>query len=387
MNRDTNTCSSEIFASSFRYDRQARLREIGDNGQDVIRKAKILIVGVGGLGSPAALYLAAAGVGTLGLVDDDRVSISNLQRQILFSTPQVDSSKIASAVGRLRDLNPEVRIQAHELALSASNALAIMAGYDLVLDGTDNFSAKFLINDAAAKLGIPVVYGSISRFEGQVAIFNARVSACYRCVYPEAPKIPISNCAEAGVLGAVAGIVGSIQALQAIEWLLESKNPGRFETLEGNLLVCDLSRMEFRRMSLRKRASCKTCGVSPHQIELGDLPGTAELDWSSTLDLVNSQQALLIDVRETEEWADGHVENAIHWPLSLLRKGELPQLCLAEGSELLLYCWSGVRSREAAAILQPLLPARVRSVQGGIEALSLRSGSLRSNLRSQSAAG
>ena len=239
-----------------RYDRHIRLPEIGEAGQRKLLDSRVLIVGAGGLGSPAALYLAAAGVGTLGLVDHDRVDISNLQRQVLHSTRTVGNPKVESARDTIRALNPDVSVESLDLRLSASNALDILDGYDIIIDGADNFPTRYLINDASIHLHVPVVHGSVFRFEGQVSLFDPLEGPCYRCLFPEPPAPELApNCEEAGVLGVLPGVVGTLQAAEAIKWLV-----GVGEGLEGRLLTLDVLSQRFRILRFSQNPDCPSCG-------------------------------------------------------------------------------------------------------------------------------
>src|SRR5687768_12496940 len=240
-----------------RYSRHILLPQVGEEGQRVLKQSRVLLVGAGGLGSPVALYLAAAGVGTLGLVDFDSVDLSNLQRQILHGSSGIGSPKIDSARDRLRDINPNVHVEAYETRFTSGNALDIARGYDLIIDGTDNFATRYLVNDTSVLLGIPNVYGSVYRFEGQASVFGAPNGPCYRCLFREPPPPNlIPSCAEAGVLGVVPGLVGTIQATEAIKILL-----GIGETLVGKLLLIDAMTMAFRTLEIRPDPECPACGT------------------------------------------------------------------------------------------------------------------------------
>ncbi len=242
-----------------RYSRHLIMPEVGVEGQRKLKQARVLCVGAGGLGSPAALYLAAAGVGTLGLVDFDAVDFSNLQRQVLYSTDDVGRPKLQAASDRLRGLNPNVRIVTHETALNSGNALDIFRDYDLIVDGADNFPTRYLVNDACVLLGKPNVYGSIFRFDGQVSVFATKNGPCYRCLYPEPPPPGlVPSCAEGGVLGVLPGVVGTIQATEAIKLILGVGDP-----LIGRLLLFDALQMKFRTLKLRKDKECPVCGEQP----------------------------------------------------------------------------------------------------------------------------
>lgn len=243
-------------AQRARYARHVRLPEVGEAGQLRLLSARVLVVGAGGLGSPAALYLAAAGVGTIGVVDHDVVDETNLQRQVLHNVDRIGMSKVESARETLIALNPDVKVETHQERLAASNAERILSGYDLVVDGGDNFPTRYLVNDASIRLGIPVVHGSIFRFEGQVSVFAPHEGPCYRCLYPQPPPPELApSCAEAGVIGVVPGVIGSIQAMEAIKVLL-----GIGDTLEGRLLVYDALEQDFTTVRVGRDAACAACG-------------------------------------------------------------------------------------------------------------------------------
>src|SRR4051812_9906709 len=299
-----------------RYSRHILLPQVGEEGQRRLKSSRVLLVGAGGLGSPVALYLAAAGVGTLGLVDFDAVDLSNLQRQILHGSAAIGSSKIDSARDRLRDINPNVHIEAYETRLTSANALGIMTGYDLIVDGTDNFATRYLINDASVLLGIPNVYGSVYRFEGQASVFGAHDGPCYRCLFRDPPPAElVPSCAEAGVLGVVPGLVGTIQAAEAIKMLL-----GIGETLVGRLLTIDAFTMAFRTIEIRKDAECPACGTREitELLDYDELCGagsTAEEAIATVSEILPARLAErlargehleIIDVREPYEWQIGH---------------------------------------------------------------------------------
>lgn len=338
-----------------RYSRQTLIPEIGLEGQERLDRARVLCVGVGGLGSPAALYLAAAGVGRLGLIDPDQVSVSNLQRQILFESSDEGSFKALTGAKRLTRLNPGITIQAYAQRLSSENVEELFENYDLILDGTDNFETRFLVNDAAFKLGIPVVYGAVNHLEGQVALFWAERGACYRCLQPAHPQAPIRNCAEAGVLGSVVGAIGSLQATLALQFLIsggDERHPlvPRF----GELGLLDLGgRWNLRTLQVEKRPDCPTCSKSPEEIELRKQTSLSA--------------SLVLDVRTSEEWASGHIVGAVHWPLHKLERGDFPAE-LESAAEVVVYCRAGARSMQAARILTERGVQDVRSLEGGIEA-------------------
>lgn len=348
-----------------RYARQMVLDEIGLEGQKKLAAARVLIVGIGGLGAPAALYLAAAGVGSLGLVDADQVAVSNLQRQIIYDTGDQGRDKVTRACSRLQALNPEVHVAAYPTRLTAKNAVDIASGYDLIIDGTDNFKAKYLLSDLAVKLQKPLVYGSILRWEGHASVFWSPHGPCYRCLFPEAPKAYVPNCAEAGVVGALAGMIGSIQALEAIKVILKaplSDGDDSLEPLLGKLLLVRANTMELQRLSIAKNPQCRVCSQEASAITFEDDETEALCDGkgpSRIPDLFAAELSagdrwrdfLPLDIRENQEWVRGHLPEAHHWPLSRLQEGTLPNLPSFR-KPVLVYCQSGIRSRRALQILQ-----------------------------------
>ena len=356
-----------------RYARHLILPEVGVEGQRKLKDGRVLIVGVGGLGSPSALYLAAAGVGTLGLVDFDVVEYSNLQRQVLHGTSAVGKPKLASAATRLRDVNPHVELVDHEAHLTSQNALEILSGYDVILDGSDNFPTRYLVNDACALLGKPDVYGSIFRFDGQASVFWAARGPCYRCLYREPPPPElVPSCAEGGVLGVLPGIVGSIQALEAIKLLL-----GEGETLVGRLLLLDALRMKFREMVLEKDPECPLCGAHPSIRRLIDYeafcgvgaaaaPAVQELEVRPAAlqaELAGGRKVQLVDVREPFEWRICHIDGSVLIPL-----GELPSRLeeLNRRVPVVAVCHTGRRSLDAARFLRSRGFGDARSLNGGV---------------------
>jgi len=372
---DTGTLSPE---ESLRYARHLILPEVGREGQLRLRSARVLIVGAGGLGSPISLYLAAAGVGTLGMVDFDIVDASNLQRQIIHGTSDVGRLKLDSATERLREVNPHVEIERHPVRLSSENALEIVRSYDIVVDGTDNFPTRYLVNDACVLTGRPYVYGSVFRFEGQNAVFAARGGPCYRCLFAEPPPPGlVPSCAEGGVMGVVPGIVGTIQAMEAIKLLLGIGDP-----LIGRLLIFDALRMRFREMKLRRDPACPACGDDPTLKELIDYErfcgiepagkGLEDMSRDSDLSVLELQEMLgrdaditLLDVREPFEWDIGNLgpQGAKLIPLA-----ELPERLdeLDRDADLIVYCRSGARSARAVDYLAENGFLRVRNLSGGI---------------------
>jgi molybdopterin/thiamine biosynthesis adenylyltransferase/rhodanese-related sulfurtransferase/molybdopterin converting factor small subunit len=364
-----------------RYSRHLILPEVGIDGQRRLKAGRVLCVGAGGLGSPAALYLAAAGVGTIGIIDFDAVDASNLQRQILHGTPDVGRSKLQSARDRLSALNPEVRIETHEAALTSKNALALFRDYDVILDGTDNFATRYLVNDACVLLGKPNAYGSIFRFEGQASVFATKNGPCYRCLYPEPPPPGlVPSCAEGGVLGVLPGVIGTIQATESIKLLL-----GGGSTLIGRLLLYDAWNMRFRELKLRRDPACPVCGDHPTVRELidydqfcgitqpavvaaasGALPADLEVSVEQLKDIQTSGRPLyLLDVREPHEFQICRIPGSTLIPLGQLpaRVAELPTG--AGAPEIIVHCRSGVRSAKAVRHLQERGIAS-RNLKGGI---------------------
>lgn len=347
-----------------RYIRQTVLPEIGSEGQRRLFQASVLCVGAGGLGSPALLYLAAAGIGRIGITDFDTVDESNLQRQVLFTTSAVGQSKAAQAKERLQALNPTITIETYEEGLNAENAPDLFQSYDVIIDGTDNFETKFLINDAAVKFGKSWVYGAIQGFDGQASVFNAQHGPCYRCLYPASPKARIANCAEVGVIGAVAGLVGVTQALQVIQIITGHKS---FEPLIGKLWTLDTKTMETRILTLSKNPDCPVCSQETQSITLQySSPICSFIPELSVEQTREKADGLLIDVRELEEWECGAITGAQHWPLSQALEGIVPDL--PQNREIILYCQKGLRSLQAAQILKGKGFLDVYSMSGGYEA-------------------
>ena len=335
-----------------RYARHLALPNFGEEGQQKLSRGSVLIVGAGGLGSPASLYLSAAGVGRIGLVDFDDVDITNLQRQVLYGTSDVGAAKLDAARARLQDLNPDIDVVTHDGALTSENALDVLRDYDVVLDGTDNFPTRYLVNDACVILGKPNVYGSIFRFDGQASVFDARRGPCYRCLYPEPPPPHlVPSCAEGGVLGVLPGVIGTIQAIEAIKLLA-----GIGDSLLGRLLLFDALRMEFRTLKLRAQ----------HEKHA---PITELIDYDAFCNPANADEvteipagALVIDVREPYEWRAGHIDGARHIPLGDIanRLGELPR-----DADIVLYCEAGGRSARALDIVRAAGFARAKHLKGG----------------------
>ena len=360
-----------------RYSRHLIMPEVGMEGQLKLKAARALCIGAGGLGSPVALYLAAAGVGTLGIVDFDEVDYSNLQRQIIHGTPDVGRSKLDSAKSRLNALNPEVEVVTHEMALSAQNALGLFADYDLVIDGTDNFPTRYLVNDACVISGKPNIYGSIFRFEGQASVFAATDGPCYRCLYPQPPPPGlVPSCAEGGVLGILPGVIGTLQATEAIKVIL-----GVGEPLIGRFLIFDALKMRFRELKLRQDPDCPVCGEHPTVTELidyeqfcGVTPAaqaaatTSEAEDEATVEelktrLDRQESFLLLDVREPQEFEICRIPGSVLIPL-----GDLPsRLSELEGrDDMIVHCKSGVRSGKAVRLLREAGYSAARNLKGGM---------------------
>lgn len=356
-----------------RYSRHLILPEVGPSGQRTLKKGRVLLIGAGGLGSPSALYLAAAGVGTLGLVDFDVVDETNLQRQIIHGTSTVGRPKLASAEARLNDINPNVHIETFETRLTSHNALEVLEGFDVVVDGSDNFPTRYLVNDACVLLDhTPNVYGSIFRFEGQASVFATPDGPCYRCLFREPPPPGlVPSCAEGGVFGVLPGIIGSIQALESIKLLL-----GKGETLVGRLLLFDALRLRFRELKLRKDPDCPVCGANPTLSELIDYEAFcgigAEPEFEGpeiTVRELARERAekgeglVVVDVRESHEWEICHIDGAQLIPL-----GELPERLneLDGHKSIVAHCRSGQRSARACEILRAAGFSKVRNLKGGI---------------------
>lgn len=344
-----------------RYDRQTRLPEIGQAGQDKLREAAILCVGAGGLGAPALLYLAAAGVGRIGIIDFDRVEESNLQRQVIFSGNDTGKPKARVAAEKLKALNPDIRVDCYEAELNAESAARLFPSYDIILDGTDNFETKFLINDAAIKFGKPWIYGAIQGFDGQASVFNEKGGPCYRCLQPEKPKGPIQNCAENGVIGAAVGIIGVTQALQAIQMFVGHDD---FSPLIGKIWLLDTRTMQTKTLALQKNPHCPVCARKPEEIILRHAaPACDFIPEISAAQLKEQGPFTLIDVREMHEWDKGHIGGAVLWPLSRLVKGDFP--ALGNDERMILYCQKGGRSLQAARLMKGRGFKDVTNLNGG----------------------
>jgi molybdopterin/thiamine biosynthesis adenylyltransferase/rhodanese-related sulfurtransferase len=377
----TAALSEEVALSKdevLRYSRHLIMPEVGMEGQLKLKQAKVLLVGAGGLGSPLALYLAAAGVGKLGVVDFDVVDFTNLQRQVLHGTSDVGRSKLESAADTLREINPYVEVVPHEVRLTSENALAIVADYDIVADGTDNFATRYLVNDACVLTGKPNAYGSIFRFEGQASVFATREGPCYRCLYPEPPPPGlVPSCAEGGVLGVLPGIVGCIQALETIKLII-----GRGEPLIGRLLLFDALRLRFRELKLRRNPECPACGDHPtidHLIDYEEFCGirgqeaepmaaVPEITPTELKQMIDERRDFrLVDVREPHEFDICRIPGSVLIPL-----GDVPARMneLDSAQEIVVHCRSGMRSARAVELLQKAGFRRIHNLKGGILAWS-----------------
>ena len=361
-----------------RYSRHLLLPEVGVEGQEKICNAKVLCIGTGGLGAPLGLYLAAAGVGKLGLVDFDVVDFSNLQRQVIHGESTVGKLKVDSAKARLADLNSSIDVVTYNTRLSSENALEIFKDYDIIVDGTDNFPTRYLANDAAVLLGKPYIYGCILRFEGQASVFDARKGPCYRCLYPEPPPPGlVPSCAEGGVLGILPGIVGLLQANEVIKLIL-----GKGETLVGRLLLFDALAMKFTELKLRKDKNCPICGDNPTIKELVDYEqfcgivpqDEPAVDETLEIDAVEVKKMLddgrdfkLVDVREPSEYQICKIDSATLIPLGEIEAKDPARLNgLNQNDEIVLHCKAGVRSMKAVNALIEMGFSNVRSMRGGI---------------------
>ena len=355
-----------------RYSRHLSLPEVGVEGQKKIKGAKVLVVGAGGLGSPVSLYLAAAGVGTIGMVDFDIVDESNLQRQVLFGMEQIGKSKLLSAKERLENLNPYTEYVLHEVALSSENALDIIKDYDMVVDGTDNFPTRYLVNDACVILGKPNVYGSIYRFDGQVSVFNYEGGPCYRCLYPTPPPPGlVPSCAEGGVLGVLPGIIGTMQANEALKLIL-----GIGDLMVGRFMLFDALSMEFSELKIKNNVDCVVCGANPSVTELIDykqfcgIESVTEKVAYKEMDVTELETVLqngaaptIIDVREDFELEISKLNGALHIPMN-----EVPKRLeeLNADSDYVIMCRTGVRSAQICEFLSNQNFKSVANLTGGI---------------------
>ncbi len=354
-----------------RYGRHLIIPEVGLEGQRRLKAARVLVIGTGGLGSPCSLYLAAAGVGTLGLVDFDTIDETNLHRQILYTDKEIGQSKVRTAMQRLHETNPNTIIRTYEESLTSENAIEIFKGYDIIVDGTDNFPTRYLTNDACVKLGKPNVYASIFRFEGQATVFDAKLGPCYRCLYPKPPPPGlVPSCAEGGVLGVLPGLVGLIQATETVKLILNKGEP-----LIGRLLVYDALGMTFEELKIRKNPNCPICSKDPSSIKLIDYQQFCGIERTPQVAVVtpkelnaeieSGRRVRLIDVREPHEYEIAHIAGSTLIPL-----GQLPDRVneLDTADELVMYCHTGGRSARATDFLRGIGYAKVRNLEGGIDA-------------------
>jgi adenylyltransferase/sulfurtransferase len=361
-----------------RYRRHLSLTEVGVEGQTKLLESRVLLIGAGGLGCPLAQYLAAAGVGTIGIIDFDRVDASNLQRQILYTTADIGRPKVDVARERIEAMNPDVEVHTHAVALTSENALKLLADYDVVVDGTDNFPTRYLSNDACVLLGKPNVHGSVFRFDGQATVFDARYGPCYRCLYPEPPPPgSVPSCAEGGVLGVLPGLIALVQATETVKII-----SGIGEPLYGRLIQYDALRMEFNEFRLKKDPKCPVCGEQPSVTELIDYQGFCGMGDESAVEIaelsaaaVQSMQArgddfLLLDVREPDEFTRARIEGSKLIPLGEL-EDRLAEIRDWKERPVVVHCHHGGRSAKACKLLGDAGFVRVTSLTGGIEAWSL----------------
>lgn len=362
-----------------RYSRHLIMPEVGLRGQEKLKDAKVLCVGTGGLGSPLALYLAAAGIGRLGLVDFDVVDESNLQRQIIHGTSDVGRRKVESARETIAEINPNVEVVLHEERLSSDNALDILGQYDIIADGTDNFPTRYLVNDACVMLGKPNAYGSIFRFEGQASVFCSEDGPCYRCLYPEPPPPGlVPSCAEGGVLGILPGAIGVVHATEVVKLALGIGQP-----LRGRLLLYDALSMEFRTMKVRRDPSCPVCGDQPTVTSLIDYEqfcGIPDLEEQQRIEaefeieptelkakLDSGNDVFVLDVRNPDEFEIGRIEGSKLIPLPQLLEGVN---ALDSARETVVLCHAGLRSAQAVNFLRSIGFSKVKNLRGGIDAWS-----------------
>ena len=358
-----------------RYSRHLIMPEVGMDGQLKLKAASVLCIGAGGLGSPVAMYLAAAGVGRIGIVDFDVVDHSNLQRQVIHATPDVGRPKLDSARDRLNALNPEVEVETHDVALSSENALELLVGYDIIVDGTDNFPTRYLVNDACVILGKPNVYGSIFRFEGQASVFATKDGPCYRCLYPEPPPPGlVPSCAEGGVLGILPGVIGTIQATETVKLII-----GVGEPLVNRFMIYDALRMRFRELKLRRDPECPVCGDNPTVTELidyeqfcGITPAVSAAEPTAGVEITvkelktrldRADGVFILDVREPQEFQICQIPSSTLIPL-----GDLPdRLVELEGrDDMVVHCKSGARSAKAVKLLHKAGFVKAKNLRGGI---------------------
>lgn len=368
--REVGLSNEEIL----RYSRHLIMPEVALEGQKRLKAASVLCIGAGGLGSPLIMYLAAAGIGRLGIVDFDVVDFTNLQRQIIHSTANVGKLKLQSAKERIAEINPYVKVDTYEVPLTSENALELVGDYDVIVDGTDNFPTRYLVNDACVLLGKPNVYGSIFRFEGQASVFDAKLGPCYRCLYPEPPPPGlVPSCAEGGVLGVLPGIIGVIQAIEAVKLIL-----GKGEPLVGRLVLFDAMKMKFRELKLRKNPECPICGEHPtinelidyqefcgvtlqEEVQVGKEFEITPLELKEKMD--RGDEFILVDVREPEEFAIGRIPGS-----TLIPQRTVPERLheLSTADEIVVHCRSGVRSGNIVELMKQAGYRKVKNLVGGI---------------------
>jgi molybdopterin/thiamine biosynthesis adenylyltransferase/rhodanese-related sulfurtransferase len=370
--RQVSTVSTLTQEERIRYSRHLSIPEVGADGQTKLKSARILCIGAGGLGSPAAVYLASAGVGTLGIVDFDEVDLSNLQRQILHGTKDVGRKKLDSARDRLHDINPNVQVDLHQTRFAAANAVEIIDKYDLVVDGSDNFPTRYLSNDVCVLAHKPNIYGAVFRFDGQVAVFAPHLGGpCYRCLFPEPPAPgTVPSCAEAGVLGVLPGVIGLLQAIEAIKLILNVGEP-----LVGRILQFDALKMNFRQFNVRRDPECPVCSENPtitapidYEQFCGLRKEVPEISVQELKRQLDARELVeLIDVREPFEYEIARIDGAKLMPL-----GELPQRLseIKRGGHTIVHCHTGMRSARAVELLQQQGFANVFNLAGGIDAWS-----------------
>jgi sulfur-carrier protein adenylyltransferase/sulfurtransferase len=368
--REVELSNEEIL----RYSRHLIMPEVALEGQKKLKAASVLCIGAGGLGSPLIMYLAAAGIGRIGIVDFDVVDFTNLQRQIIHSTANVGKLKLQSAKERIEEINPFVKVDTYESALTSENALELVKQYDIVIDGTDNFPTRYLVNDACVLLGKPNVYGSIFRFEGQASVFDAKRGPCYRCLYPEPPPPGlVPSCAEGGVLGVLPGIIGVMQAIEAVKLIL-----GKGEPLIGRLVLFDALKMKFRELKLRKNPDCPICSEQPSITELIDYQEFCGVTLQEEVEvgkefeitplelkekIERGDEFILVDVREPEEFAIGRIPGS-----RLIPQRTVPERLheLSTADEIVVHCRSGVRSGKIVELMKQAGYRKVKNLVGGI---------------------
>ncbi len=331
----------------------------------MLRQASVLVIGAGGLGCPALLYLASSGIGHIGIVDHDCVDESNLQRQILYNMKDIGKPKTEIAGKKLEALNPGCVIDTYQIRLDRHNVGPLVQSYDLIIDGSDNYETKYILNDACAQYGKPLVYAALHRFRAQIGLFDPRGGgACYRCLYPSEPMVPAQNCREAGVLGPVAGMAGTVQATEAIKYIIGHDS---FETLKGRILVIDGKTMTTTLVSVDRDKDCKTCSKQIYPSLLNSVFSEVRITEMHAGELcMKASYALLVDVRELDEWDEGRIPGATHFPLSKLQAGINPQF--KDEDQIIVYCLKGIRSLKAAQILKDMGYTNIVSLEGGFDA-------------------